>query len=277
MNLKIDDYAYLESLIHRWDPRFKLVGLMVLIFSFASIETLELVLPMLGATAVLFGLSHLPLSFLRRRLRYPGFFLLGMVLLLPWLSGETVLWQWGWLSLRLEGLKAMGLIASRFLCILTVALVLLGTMPFLTTIKAMRALGLPALLADMTLLSYRYLYEVTDNLTTMRRAMRLRGFGQGDRHGTSQRKLAFVPNLRDLNLFASLTGSLFIRSYEKSEHVYNAMRLRGYGQSVPQESAHPSGLGPVMPPAPPLSPWQNGGLLVGVVAIALLLFLARWL
>ncbi|PSN10637.1 cobalt ECF transporter T component CbiQ, partial [filamentous cyanobacterium CCP5] len=28
----------------------------------------------------------------------------------------------------------------------------------------------------------------------------------------------------------SLTGSLLIRSYERSQRVYQAMRLRGYGQ-----------------------------------------------
>ena len=234
MNLQIDEYAQLDSVIHRWNPQLKLIGLVALIFAFASVEDLVLVPVMLGFTAMLYGLSRLPLSFLNHRLRYPGFFLLGIVLLLPWLSGTTILWQWGWLTLRLEGVLAVVLIASRFLSILTVGLVLLGTMPFLTTIKAMRSLGLPHLLADMTLLTYRYLYEVANNLATMRRAMRLRGFGQGKRYRTQHRRLAFVPDARDLNLLASLTGSLFIRSYEQSEQIYKSMRLRGYGQSAIQ-------------------------------------------
>lgn len=232
MNLQIDEYAQLDSVIHRWNPQLKLIGLVALIFAFASVEALVLVPFMLGTTAVLYGLSRLPLSFLNHRLRYPGFFLLGIVLLLPWLSGTTILWQWGWLTLRLEGVLAVVLIASRFLSILTVGLVLLGTMPFLTTIKAMRSLGLPHLLADMTLLTYRYLYEVANNLATMRRAMRLRGFGQGKRYRTQGRRFTFVPDARDLNLLASLTGSLFIRSYEQSEQIYKSMRLRGYGQSA---------------------------------------------
>lgn len=279
MNLKIDEYAHLNSLIHRWNPRLKLIGLVTLIFAFASTESLKLVLPMVVITGGFFWLSNLPLKFLRHRLYYPGYLLLGIVALLPWLSGETVLWQWGFLSLRLEGLVAVGLIASRFLCILTLALVLLGTMPFLTTVKAMRSLGLPSLLADMTLLSYRYLYEVTDNLTTMRRAMRLRGFGQGHRHRhssqghDSRRRLAFVPDSQDLNRLASLTGSLFIRSYEQAEHIYKAMRLRGYGRSpAPQFSA-----AHLCPPAPPLSAKHDRVLLVATLAIALLFILARWL
>ncbi|MGB3493628.1 MAG: cobalt ECF transporter T component CbiQ [Elainellaceae cyanobacterium] len=272
MNLKIDEYAHLDSLIHRWNPRLKLVGMAALIFAFASAETLKLVLPMVLITAGLFWLSNLPLTFLRHRLHYPGYLLLGIVALLPWLSGETVLWHWGFLSLRLEGLVTVGLIASRFLCILTLALVLLGTMPFLTTVKAMRSLGLPSLLADMTLLSYRYLYEVTDNLTTMRRAMRLRGFGQGQRHDSSARRFAFMPDSRDLDRLASLAGSLFIRSYEQAEHIYKAMRLRGYGRSPATQfnSLH------LCPPAPPLSLNHDRVLFVMALAIALLFVLAGW-
>lgn len=274
MNFRLDDYADLDSIIHRWNPRLKLVGLFGLIFAFASVETLALI-PVMGvSTLALYGASGLPFAYLRRRLRYPGMFLLGIILLLPWLSGETVLWQWGWLTLRLEGCLTVALIASRFLCILTVGLVLLGTMPFLTTLKAMRSLGLPALLADMTLLTYRYLYEVAENLTTMRRAMGLRGFGSNQRNHHSKR-LAFVPDGRDLNLLASLTGSLFIRSYEQSERIYKAMRLRGYGQhsTVSRSTVSPRG---AIASARPLPIWADGLLEAGALLLALGLLGAEW-
>ncbi len=276
MNQPIDDYAHLDSLIHRWHPKPKLIGLLALIFAIATVEKLALLPVVLGITVILFVLSQLPLSFLQRRMRYPGFFLLGIVLLLPWLSGDTVLWQWGWLTLRQEGLLAVVLIASRFLCILTVGIVLLGTMPFLTTIKAMRSLGLPHLMADMTLLTYRYLYEVANNLATMRRAMRLRGFGQGHRYRI-QRRLTFVPDVRDLNLLASLTGSLFIRSYEQSEQIYKSMRLRGYGQSAERLQSKDAAQRfkqqqvAAIAPDPPLPSGIDTLMLISVLAIALTL------
>ena len=231
MQIQIDEYAHLNSWIHRWDPRYKLVAIAGLIFAFAFVESLWLLPVMVAITVGLYGTSRLPLRFLGQRLRYPGLFLLGIVLLLPWQAGETVLWQWGTLALRQEGLAAVLLIGCRFLCILTTGLVLLGTMSFLTTIKAMRALGLPPVLSDMTLLTYRYLFEVTDNLKTMQRAMRLRGYGAGQ-HPRPQRSRppnpkhshthqhehrhhrSGLPALRDINRLASLTGTLFIRSYE---------------------------------------------------------------
>jgi cobalt/nickel transport system permease protein len=223
MKATFDQYAHLASPIHQWEPRLKLVGFAALIFAFAAMSDLRMLLPMLVVTGGLYLLSNLPGRFLLHRLRYPGYFLLGLVLLMPFLSGQTVIWQWGWLTLRQEGVIAMGLVAGRFLCIMTLTIILLGTTPFLTTIKAMRSLGLPAILTDMTLLTYRYLYDITEMFATMQQSMRLRGFRSRVSSNWFKRS--------DLQQFASLTGTLLIRSYEQSERVYKAMQLRGYGAS----------------------------------------------
>lgn len=215
----LDAYAHLDSPIHRWEPRCKLVALLAVIFAFSFVEQPRL-LPAMGVvTLALYKVSRLPLSFLLNRLRYPGFFLLAIVVLLPFTVGSTVIFQLGFLALRQEGLRAVVLIATRFLCILTVSLILFGTAPFLTNVKAMRSLGLPALIADMTLLSYRYIEQFADDLARMQRAMRLRGFR------------ASRLSRRNLMVFASLAGTLLVRSYEQSQQVYQAMVLRGYGQA----------------------------------------------
>ncbi|MGB3138918.1 MAG: cobalt ECF transporter T component CbiQ [Nodosilinea sp.] len=252
-----DTYIHRESVIHRWSPRLKLVSLGALMFAFATVQHLALVPWLLGLTAMLYGLSELPLSFLRQRLSYPGMFILAVVVLLPLTVGETVLWQWGWLTLRLEGLQATGLIVGRFVSILTLGFILLGTTPFLTLLQAMRSLGLPNLLADMTLLSYRYLFEIAAMLSTMQQAMRLRGFGH-----RPQRWLRV--NSQTMQQLAMLAGNLLIRSYEQSERVYKAMRLRGYGQRQP---APPQA-------ADPLSV-QNWALTAGVLVAAASLVIAE--
>lgn len=223
MRLNLDVHSSGDSWIHRWQPKQKLIGLGGVIFAFASVHDLRLVPAMLMVTGVFYASSNLPISFLLNRLRYPGLFLFGMVSLLPFLSGETVIWQWGFLSLYKEGGIAVALIAARFFSILTLGLILLATTRFVVLIQALRSLGLPPVLADMTLLSYRYLYDTADNLATMQTAMRLRGFGQS-------RKWFFLhPNWQALKQLAALAGTLLIRSYEQSEQVYQAMRLRGYG------------------------------------------------
>lgn len=213
----LDRYANLDSLIHRWEPRTKLIGLLVLIFAFSTVQEWPLLLPMYLITATLFLLSKIPGHFLRSRLRLPGYFIAFLVILLPFISGSTELFRLGPLALRQEGLFNALMIASRFVCIIAVTLVLFGTAPFITSIKALRGLGLPDILADMILLTYRYLFEMADTLQAMRTAIRLRGFN-GSKFS--------IENLKTLS---SLIGSLLVRSYEQAEQVYNAMILRGYG------------------------------------------------
>lgn len=228
MKFALDQYAHLDSPLHHWNQQLKLIALGGLIFAFAFLETLALLPVMVLITVVLFRLSRLPLRFLLSRLQYPGIFIATVVLILPLVSGETVIWEWGWIAVRQEGLLAVLLIVSRFVCILTISLILFGTAPFLTSIKAMRSLGLPRIIVDMTLLSYRYLESFGDTLTTMQRAMRLRGF---DSHRFS---------FRNTNRLAALMGSLLVRSYEQSQQVYQAMILRGYGYGLGHQA---TGLG----------------------------------
>lgn len=220
MKLVLDQYAHLDSPLHRWQQSYKLVGLLSLIFAFACVQNLWLLPAMVIITVVLFHLSRLPWQFLLSRLRYPSWFLLGIVLFLPFVSGETILFSWQNLSIRQEGCLDALLISVRFFCILTVSLTLFGTAPFLNSVRGMKSLGLPQVIVDMTLLSYRYLEELGDMVTTMQRAMKLRGF--------QFQKFSH----RHLRVMAQLAGSILVRSYERSLLVYQAMILRGYGSQT---------------------------------------------
>ena len=225
MRFALDEYAHLNSPIHRWNPKYKLIGLFALMFAFAMVEDWRLLPVILTLTAILYLLSRLPLSFLLTRLRYPGIFLIGIVAVLPFFSGQTIIWEWGIITLRQEGLLAVVLIVCRFLAIFITGLVLFGTGPFLNLIKAMRSLGLSPILADMMLLSYRYLFELAYQLNTMQRATRLRGF----------KPTQF--SWRNLQVYAALAGSLLVRSYEQSQEIYKAMQLRGYGTSMKAQNS----------------------------------------
>lgn len=211
-----------QSAIHHWAARPKLVSLVALMFAIAMVRHLVLLPWVLLVVGGLYLWSQLPLTYLARRLPYPGLFIVAMVGLLPWISGETVIWEWSILTLRLEGLQLAALIAGRFLAILTTGFILLGTTPFLTLLETLRSLGLPPLLTDMALLTYRYLFDIANQLATMRQAMKLRGYGQSRQ--TVRRQWGWL---------AALMGSLLLRSYEQSQRVYQAMRLRGYGQNAP--------------------------------------------
>jgi cobalt/nickel transport system permease protein len=250
-----DLYIPADSPIHRWAVRPKLVSLLALMFAIAIVQELVLVPFALITVAVLYGLSQLPLSYLGRRLPYPGLFIGAMVGVLPFTTGTTLLWEWGWLALRLEGLQTAALVVGRFLAILITGFILLGTTPFLDILKALRRLGMPPLLTDMTLLTYRYLYDVAAQLALMQRAMGLRGFGYRRRSLRHQ-----------WSRLAALLGTLLLRSYERSQRIYKAMRLRGHGQATAR-------------PAPIYGPMDAASVLATVLTwtAAFSLVIAEWM
>lgn len=208
-----------KSVIHRWAVRPKLLSLLALMFAIALVRHLVMIPVVLAIAFLLYLCSGLPWSYLLRRLPYPGLFIVAMVGLLPWVAGETILWEWTIFTLRLEGLETAALIMGRFLAILMTSFILLGTTPFLDMLKTLRSLGLPPLMMDMALLTYRYLFDIANQLATMRQAMQLRGYGLLNQ--TLRRRWGWL---------VALFGSLLLRSYERSQRVYKAMRLRGDGQ-----------------------------------------------
>ena len=208
-----------DSAIHHWPTRSKVLCLMAMMFSIAFVQQVALLPWILAGVVGVYLYSRLPLSDLARRLPYPGLFILATVVLLPLSSGQTVVWQWGGLALRQEGLETATLIAGRFLSIMILGFILLGSTPFLEVLGVMRSLKIPPLLTDMTLLTYRYLFEVAEQFATMKQAMTLRGYGSQPQ--SLQRRWTWL---------SSLFGSLLLRSYDQSQRIYQAMRLRGYGQ-----------------------------------------------
>lgn len=219
MDLSIDRYATLQSPIHRWEARCRFVGLLSLIIACATISHIALLPVAVVLAAGCYLAAQMPLSFLFIRLRYPAAFLLVVVAVLPFVSGQTALAHIGPLTLYQEGSLQALLTAVRFGCILTLSLVLFGSAPLLTTVRTMRALGVPALLTDLMLFFLRYLSDTADLLTTRQRALRLRGL--------PTRRLSG----RLLRAITALTGSMLVQSYERSERIYHAMRIRGYGQA----------------------------------------------
>ena len=131
-------------------------------------------------------------------------------------NGETVMFTIGPFEIKEEGFLLMVVILARFLCIITLVVILLETTSLLTIVGVMAFYKVPSLLTEMILFSYRYYFQVTDTLFSMQTAMKLRGF-----KGKSY---------KDLKYLSSLIGTILIRSYEQSERVYYAMVLRGYGQ-----------------------------------------------
>lgn len=207
-----------SAFLVRRDARLRLLAMLLLAFAFSSIKNIHAVPVMLGATVVLWLLSGLTLGYVLKRLFYPSFFVLFLALAMLFFAGRTVIYDLGFVNITREGMHAAILVTTRFYCILTLAMVFLSTSPLLTNIAAMRALKLPYIMVDMALLMMRYLEVLKQDVHSMNIAMRLRG----------HKNKAW--SIHTIKVSAWLAGSLLVRSYERADGVYKAMRLRGYGQ-----------------------------------------------
>ena len=94
-------------------------------------------------------------------------------------------------------------------------LVVWTTAPMTSTLKAAHALHCPGLIVQLTVLTYRYLFLLLEELSRLRIALRVRGY----RHRA---------NLHSYRTVGHVTGTLLLRSYEQAERVGQAMRCRGF-------------------------------------------------
>lgn len=225
MALDLDRHCSLNSPLHRLEPRCRLIGLGALIAGFAVAWSPVLVAAMLVVAGIVLAASRLPVAFVASRLRTAVLFLVALGLLLPVVSGGPVLWQLGPLALHGDGVRRFAIILAKFSAIGTTAVVLFGCAPLPVTVVAMQRLGLPSLIADMTLFSYRAIHEIGNDLALMRTAAGLRGLRwQHVSGGTAVR-------------LAGLVGSLFVTSHARAEQVHRAMILRGYASRAPVGAA----------------------------------------
>lgn len=204
-----------NSTFCQWDPRAKIIAFSLLLFSFAMVKSLVLLIAMLLICSIIFAFSGLPVKCLFQRWKIPAVLVLLMGLILLFFSEGHPLLYLGPLEITQEGLVAMLLMLSRLMCMLTLIAVLLATTPLLLLITALRDLGLPGILADMILFTLRYLYTLNDQLEQMKRALTVRGFS--------------AQGLSSYKQYALLIGGILVRSFEQSERVYRAMAVRGYG------------------------------------------------
>lgn len=202
------------------DARLRLLAALLLAFACAAVDRLALVPAMLGLALAVAWAAGMPGPALARTLRLPGAVVLALVVLLPLAGGQTVLVRLGPLALHSEGLAAAGLIGGRALAIVILALALLGQVPTGQLFAGLRALGVPALMVDIAVMMQRYLVELRRDLAAMQLAMRLRG----------QPWRLRLDTLRGVGW---TLAALLLRSHERAERIWTAMRLRGHGVAVP--------------------------------------------
>jgi cobalt/nickel transport system permease protein len=171
-------------------------------------------------------LSRVTLSVLLRRVAIEFTFVSVVVLGALFRGGGEVLWRWGWLQVTTEGLTVLGSVSAKALLSLLMMNVLMLTTSIPALLHALVALRMPPLLVAIFASMYRYIGVLVEEFTSMRRAAASRNL-----MGSNYRQRLVVGNM---------IGSLFIRTYERGDRVYQAMLARGY-TGLPPISHIPKG------------------------------------
>lgn len=215
------------SLFHRWDVRCKIATILVYSFVIASLEHLTAALVAMGISLLILVISKVSFEkVVPRMLAITGFvcmFLVVMPFSAPVHNGDTVLIFNGidWLGFNLRGLRLAATIAAKAVSIALLTEPLLSTAPLPVTLHGLSRLGAPEMVGQMVLLSYRYLHVFRHEARRMSSGMQVRGF----------RKRTDLAMLRAVSNFI---GMLFVRSFERTERVFDAMRARGYRGRFPE-------------------------------------------
>src|SRR5690606_15260451 len=222
----IDRYEARDSLLHRLDPRVKVVVTLLFILSNVLLPDGAWPAYLAAWLFLLLAVSLARLSplFVLRRSLLALPFVLAAVSVLFTVPGETRLaWQIGSLSLTVsdQGLIRFGSILVRSWLSVQMAILLTATTQFPDLMHALRHLKVPALLVAIIAFMYRYLSVLVDEARRLLRAREARS-AQGPQ-GTAGRSLRWRAQVA-----GGMVGQLFLRSMERSDRVYGAMVARGY-------------------------------------------------
>jgi len=221
-----DRFHEANSRLHRLDPRVKVVVAVSFILSNALLPD--------GAW-VAFGLSWIVLlwanqlsslgvdfSFRRSFIALP-FALAAVSAIFSPLGTPLAEWHLGPLTLIPTdyGLVKFGSILLRSWLSVQVAILLVATTRFPDMIHAFEHLRVPTVLTMVVSFLYRYLFVLSDEVLRLLRARQSRSASvPGYKSGRSVFWRARVTG--------NMAGQLFLRSYERSDRIYNAMLARGY-------------------------------------------------
>lgn len=265
-----DQYQARVSLIHRIDPRVKVVITVLVILSNVLLPDGAWVafalswgvvlginsLARLGTKALLvrsfialpFALAAISVIF-----TVPGnpLFALGV--------GNSVL------VISDAGLIRFASILLRSWISVQAAIILTATTPFPDLIHTLRHLRIPSILVSIISFMYRYLFVLSDETLRLLRARDARSAAPraGHVHRVKHANRVGGSVVWRARVAGNMIGQLFLRSYERSDRVYTAMLARGYqGQLLtmtPHEMASRD--------------WTLGAFVV--IVLALLQFIGR--
>lgn len=214
---EVNGFSQWNSHVHQQHPISKVIVTLFFIIMVVSLDKFEIIglLPFVIFPVYLFRYSHIPTIKIIKKSMIVFPFIIGVGLFNPILDREGVevffsipIWR-GWISFFSLLLKGM--------LTISVSLLLISTTGIEGICYAFRKLHVPDLLVTQILFVYRYLF------------LFLESFGQIWDSYTLR-----APNQKGITFYVwgSLIGQVMLRTFQRGEQLYHAMKLRGFSQPL---------------------------------------------
>ena len=213
----MDTLASGDSLLHRLDPRAKLITTLIFIVMVVSFDkySISALIPFFVYPIMLVSLGGLPAGYLLRRVLLVSPFAILVGIFNPMIDREVLVRigsfgiSGGWISFFS--------IILRFILTVSAALILVSLTGFNAVCAALTKFGVPRPFVTQLLFFYRYIFVLTDEAERMVRARSFR---------------AFNSQAINFKVFISLVGNLLLRTLDRAERIYRSMCCRGFDGSI---------------------------------------------
>ncbi|ONI42399.1 transporter [Candidatus Epulonipiscium fishelsonii] len=225
-DITIGQYYPIDSILHRLDPRTKIIAVFAYITSLFLINALYGYACVILALGIIIQLSKVPIQFILKGLKSIVFILIFTVSInILFSTGETVLWKFWIFNITVEGIILAFEMALRLiLLIVGSSLLTLTTSPIQLTdgieilLNPLAKIGVPAHeIAMMMSIALRFIPILLEETDKIMKAQTARG-ADFETGSIIQRAKAMVP----------IMVPLFVSAFRRADELAMAMEARCY-------------------------------------------------
>lgn len=229
----VEDLSGRRGLMQRINPLISLIVVVFMIATSLFIFSLPYIALICIVPIILAVASRVPLRYLlSRTIWIPAFAALITIPILFITPGQAIATanlNLFTLTITAEGVTRFLVFTVRvWFCVATLTL-LVVSLGFDRLLKLLSSLRIPVVIVQLFSLTYRYFFVSVHEVQSFLIAKEARTF--------IHRRTMNYQSLKD---FGSIITALFIRTYERSERVYLAMKSRGFSMENEQKLALPS-------------------------------------
>lgn len=204
-----------NSLIHRTDPRLRLVFAIAYSFAVATSNRFPTLIAAMMISFLLIGLARLNLREVAGRLAIINGLILFLWVVLPLTFEGDPLFTIGPFSITRPGVVLSAKITLKSNAILLAFISLIATSSLSTLGHAMNCMRIPEKLVHLLLLTYRYVFVIEQEYLRLSRAAKIRCFRP-------------KTDMHTYKTYAYFIGMLFVRASDRADRVHQAMLCRGF-------------------------------------------------